>query len=232
MDDEAPGHCQSCGKPLAQKKSKGRSRLYCDATCRSAARRERASVKGKLTVHDRQGMVDIGEHDPLTTVIAAHDTLRAAEQRLHRAVRAARSAGETWEVIGETLGITRQAAYQRFGRTGERSATGAVPLPDAAERSVRVLVDLTERRWPAVVRRFSARMAATVDAARLAAVWAELIDSIGRYEGIGPTFVRRIGRHTVVDVTVRCEAGDATMRVAYDDVGAIAGLLLLPVAQT
>jgi hypothetical protein len=188
-------------------------------------------VKEKLTPHDRQETVDTGEHDPLTEVIAAHDTLRAAERRLHRAVRAARSTGETWEVIGETLGTTRQAAYQRFGRAGERSDTGLAPLPDAADRSVRVLVDLSEGRWPAVVSRFSARMASAVDAAKLAAVWAELTDSIGRYEGIGTTFVRRIGRHTVVDVAVRCEAGDATLRVAYDDGGAIAGLFVLPVAQ-
>ncbi|BCJ32734.1 hypothetical protein Athai_02370 [Actinocatenispora thailandica] len=231
IEGKAPGRCRQCGKVLAVRRSKGRSRLYCDATCRSAARRERDSVKEKLTGHGRQGTVDSGEHDPLAAVIAAHDTLRAAEQRLHRAVRAARSAGETWEVIGETLGITRQAAYQRFGRADERSGTGAAPLPDAADRSVRLLVDLSEHRWSAVTRRFSPRMAGAIDATKLAAVWAEVTDTIGRYEGIGTTLVRRIGRHTVVDVAVRCEAGDATLRVAYDDGGAIAGLFLLPIAQ-
>ena len=232
MAADAQTHCRNCGKPLLEKKTKGRVRLYCDATCRSAARRGRASVKEKLTASGRQEMVDGGERDPLTAVIAAHDTVRAAEQRLRRAVRAARAAGETWEVIGETLGTTRQAAYQRFGRPSEGAAAGSAPLPGAAERTVRVLVDLSERRWQAVAGQFTPRMAAAVDVAKLAGTWAELTDSIGRYEGIGAAFTRRIGRHTVVDVAVRCEAGEATLRVAYDDAGAIAGLFLLPAVQT
>ncbi len=49
-------------------------------------------------------------------IIAATENLRAAEDRLRRAVADARTAGDSWAVIGAALGITRQAAFQRFGQ--------------------------------------------------------------------------------------------------------------------
>jgi dihydroxyacetone kinase len=41
----------------------------------------------------------------------------AAEADLRKTVAAARAAGDTWAMIGVALGISRQAAYQRFGQT-------------------------------------------------------------------------------------------------------------------
>lgn len=38
-----------------------------------------------------------------------------AESELHSAVQQARRAGFTWAEIGLTLGVTRQAAQERFG---------------------------------------------------------------------------------------------------------------------
>lgn len=45
---------------------------------------------------------------------------------LHAAVAAARSAGQSWEAIGRSLGMSRQAAQQRFGRTIEAGPDDAV----------------------------------------------------------------------------------------------------------
>jgi len=49
-------------------------------------------------------------------IIAAREAVQAADSELVAAVAAARAAGDTWDAIGVALGITRQAAYQRFGR--------------------------------------------------------------------------------------------------------------------
>ena len=48
-------------------------------------------------------------------ITRARDSLVAAEQELHDAVRAAREAGDSWTVIGAALNVSRQAAQQRFG---------------------------------------------------------------------------------------------------------------------
>jgi hypothetical protein len=51
-------------------------------------------------------------HD-LTTL--AHE-LAATEAAIRRRVKAARKAGQTWSDIGTCLGVTKQAAQQRYGK--------------------------------------------------------------------------------------------------------------------
>jgi hypothetical protein len=47
-------------------------------------------------------------------IIAAVQDAEAADQKLREAVAAARAAGEKWAEIGMALGVSRQAAQQRF----------------------------------------------------------------------------------------------------------------------
>lgn len=53
---------------------------------------------------------------PLTTVTAVRALARVVDEGLREAVQNARQTGHTWAEIGELLGTTRQAAFQRFGR--------------------------------------------------------------------------------------------------------------------
>lgn len=57
-------------------------------------------------------------HDaaPLRAIITAVQATTAAEQAVQDAVDAARERGVTWETIGRTLGVSRQAALKRFRR--------------------------------------------------------------------------------------------------------------------
>lgn len=52
----------------------------------------------------------------LAAVAAASDALGAADTALRTAVDTARSNGRSWASIGTALGVSRQAAFQRFGR--------------------------------------------------------------------------------------------------------------------
>lgn len=47
-------------------------------------------------------------------IIAARKRVAEAERQLHDAARAA---GDSWTVIGLALDTTRQAAFQRFGKS-------------------------------------------------------------------------------------------------------------------
>lgn len=49
-------------------------------------------------------------------IIAANEGVSEAESELRGAVTAARAAGDTWDAIGVALGVSRQAAFQRFGK--------------------------------------------------------------------------------------------------------------------
>lgn len=58
----------------------------------------------------------------LILVIQADRNLGAAELVLRRQVLAARREGHSWAAIGYALGVSKQAAQQRFGGTAEDEA--------------------------------------------------------------------------------------------------------------
>lgn len=156
-----------------------------------------------------------------------------AGQALTLCVRQCRDAGHTWQEIGDLLGVTRQAAFQRFGkpidpRTGE-PMDKTVHMADAAERAVAILTDVLEDRMDAVRPSFDAKvLEAFTDKVRGDAL-ATVAGLVGAFEGFGDSdpFVRRIGDHTAVDVPMRYEAGDMKGRVAFDAEEKVAGLFIL-----
>jgi Protein of unknown function (DUF3887) len=254
-----PASCGACGRPLPPQRGKGRRQRYCDATCRSAARRRReaagrreamgqreagggAGVKEKLTPagrHDSLDTVDplagvlarAGHGPPLEALAAARDLSAAAAEAMQQAVDRARAAGHSWREIGDVLGTTRQAAFQRFGhpvdpRTGTPMSTKI--LDGAAERAVAIFVCITEGRWEEARRDLNAKMREGLDARRLADGWARMAGLVGAYEGMGEPFAHRVADHTAVEIPLRFEAGEATGRVIFDEDGKVAGLWLRP----
>jgi hypothetical protein len=175
--------------------------------------------------------VGVGVGSPLAAMAAARELSAATGEALQEAVDRARAVGHSWREIGDVLGTTRQAAFQRFGhpvdpRTGTPMSTDV--RPDAADRAAAIVTCLTEGRWDDVGRDFNARMREGSDAGRLADGWAHTVGLIGRYEGMGEPFAHRAGDHTVVEVPLHFEAGEATGRVIFDEDGKVAGLWLRP----
>ncbi|HEY4454766.1 MAG TPA: DUF3887 domain-containing protein [Pseudonocardiaceae bacterium] len=242
--------CAACGRPLPVQQGRGRERRYCGATCRSAARRTRA----RITPTPRKEAVDTGpelavglldaargfvaelppagHRSPLAAVNAAKELARSVDAALRHTVDAARAAGHTWQEIGEVLGTTRQAAFQRFGRPVDPRtgvAMAASIRPEATERGVTLLVDLVEGNYAGVRRDFDDTMTAAVATdAGVAAIWAQLAGLVGDYERMGEPFTHQLGDYTAVDVPLEFEAGSMTARVSYDAAGKVAGLRFLP----
>jgi hypothetical protein len=258
-DIPTPGGCQACGRALPPQAGKGRQRRYCDARCRSAARRERArSVKSGLTSdlrHEYLDDIDIGSSPddlvaaravdaarhladelslpsaPYGAVAAARELSAAAEAALQAAVDRARDAGQSWRDIGEVLGTSRQAAFQRFGhpidpRTGEPMSRDV--LPDAADRAVAIFDWHNQGRWQEILDELDDTMRARHDPDILSRGWAGMVGMFGRLERFGEPFARRVGYETVVDVPLHFEAGDAKGIVRFSADGKIAGMGMRP----
>ncbi|MBV9794941.1 MAG: DUF3887 domain-containing protein [Actinobacteria bacterium] len=155
---------------------------------------------------------------------------RNAEEELAMTVTRARESGHTWAEIGQTLGTSRQAAFQRFGRPADpRTGRPMEPaLPDARDRAGQLLADLLAGRWAAVGAQFGAAVAARMDPPRLAAAWATVIGLVGEYERHGAPSVYQAGDFTVVDTPLFFAAGERMARVSYDRDGEVAGLFFLP----
>jgi Protein of unknown function (DUF3887) len=170
----------------------------------------------------------------LDLVRRAHDVDVLAGQVLRLCVQQCRDAGHTWQEIGDLLGVTRQAAFQRFGkpidpRTGE-PMDKTVRMADAAERAVKIVTDVLDGRMDQARPSFNAEvLAAFTDEVRGNAL-ATVAGLVGAFEGFGQDdpFVRRIGDHTVVDIPLRYEAGDMKARVAFDADEKVAGIFILP----
>ncbi|MGW5434340.1 DUF3887 domain-containing protein [Streptomyces sp. NPDC004059] len=172
--------------------------------------------------------------DYLDLVRRSQDVDSMAEQLLKLCVQQSRDAGHTWQEIGDLLGVTRQAAFQRFGkpidpRTGQ-PMDKTVHMTDAAERAIKIVTDVLEGRMDEARQSFNAQvLEAFTDEARGSGL-ATVTGLVGAFEGFGQgePFVRRIGDHTVVDIPLRYEAGDMKARVAFDADEKVAGLFIVP----
>ncbi len=80
----------------------------------------------------------------LQTIARLVETRDAALAAIDDAVKAARAAGYTWEAIAEALGVTRQAARERYGAYEDSAPLSAVrelleqlpvrrPVPNVAD---------------------------------------------------------------------------------------------------
>jgi hypothetical protein len=90
------------------------------------------------------GLRDRLQSDPASfraLVAAARVGAEEADRLLHRAVAGARQAGHSWEAIGRLLGVSRQAAQQRFASD---PATGGPPDPEPARRVLTGVTAFTE----------------------------------------------------------------------------------------
>ena len=189
-----------------------------------------------LRVRDAAGQLagELGGSGPgasLAAMAAARDLTAAANEALQETVDRARAAGHSWREIGDVLGTSRQAAFQRFGHPVD-PRTGAPMSRDvpagAADRAVGLVSRLAAGRWADVVSEFDQRMREQVDAGRLASGWAHTVGMIGSFERMGEPFAHQAGDHTIVDIPLHFEAGEAVAFVHFDSDGKVAGLLLRP----
>jgi hypothetical protein len=175
-----------------------------------------------------------GAGSTLSALAAARELSAAADAALLAAVDRARAAGHSWKQIGDVLGTTRQAAFQRFGRpvdprTGE-PMTRAVP-PGLTDRARAMFLAMANGRWEDVINQLGGKMRERLTADRLAAGWAHMNALYGTIERIGEPWAFQADEHTIVNIPMHFEAGEANGRVTFGPAGEVAGLFLRPAAQ-
>jgi len=255
-----PVPCAACGRPLPLQQGKGRLRRYCDARCRDAARRERARLErpgvpvvktfltderrheyldGIARVRDTAGrlLAEVGQDGggPLAAVAATRDLAAEADAAMEQAVDQARAAGHSWREVGDVLGTTRQAAFQRFGRPVDPrtglAMSRSVP-PGAADRAVAIFAWHDEGRWAEIIDQLNDDMRSTHSPELLARGQAAMASHFGRLERIGEPYARQAGDDAVVVVPLHFEAGDARGMVRFDSDGKVAGMAIRPASST
>ena len=172
-----------------------------------------------------------GPDNPLDVIAFIQGAMAEIGEGMQTAVQRARDSGRTWAEVGQVLGISRQAAFQRFGRpadprTGQPMALSM--LPGAADRGAALLADLLAGRWARVSRDFTETVARRLDADGVALMWARLTGLLGQLENTGAAVAFQAGDHSVVDIPLSFEAAERTARISYTSDGKVAGLHFLP----
>lgn len=173
----------------------------------------------------------------------AQQALDRAKDQLRLAVQEARNRGHTWAAIGEALGMSRQAAFKRFGEVTNpvdgRKITGAPMSIDQVRRTTEQVFDLISAgAYDELEQLIHPEVRKDLPASLIAETWARVLTEVGAKESYVDTHVvlpagERIDEDDqimgiVVGVTtLSCEAGEMMGRVAVDDQLRVVGLLIV-----
>jgi hypothetical protein len=180
------------------------------------------------------------------------DAIRRADRLVHRSqarlvdlVAAARAAGVSWQAIGDALGVSRQAAFKRFGAAvthPEKETDMAEQTIDLMDRTRTVFERLDAGDYEAVRTQMTYACARALSKRRLGGVWNEVVAATGRLESSTDFTVRTpdgtnalnkfankvLANGAIVQATLHHEAGEWIGRVAYNGSGKITGVLIAP----
>ncbi|MGN8048187.1 DUF3887 domain-containing protein [Curtobacterium sp. 22159] len=168
---------------------------------------------------------------PLDRIVAVQALGEQTTAMLAAAVAEARRAGVTWQQVGAALGISRQAAFQRFNRSTPAPSIGEELVTDAEsiaiDRASSVIDDLTSGSWDAVVDRFDDAMRARLQADGLSAAWSQVVASVGAFDHREETVVTRASGYTITTTPLVFATDACTARISFRDDGRITGLFIL-----
>lgn len=179
--------------------------------------------------------------DEVTTIRRADELVRRSHERLNELVLTARSQGVSWQAIGDALGVSRQAAFKRFGTKGE-GATMTERITDLLDRTSTVFAQLDGGNYEAVRAHMTYTCGRALTKRKLMSVWDQVRIDSGRLKACvdltaqtadGSTALsrfanRQLSTGAIVQATLQHEAGEWIGRVAYNGAGKITGILIAP----
>lgn len=157
---------------------------------------------------------------------AAGGLLATADRSLHRLVRDARDAGMSWSRIGDVLGVSRQAAQQRFAAAPARHRDSAArPIPEhvleVADTVLDAVVAGDMRTVEAVL---GASVRAVLGPDGMGPQLAPVVTTFGSFISRTPLEARAVGRVVIVTATEHRSLQNTTVRVTLTDSGRVLGL--------
>ncbi|PRY67207.1 hypothetical protein B0I08_107102 [Glaciihabitans tibetensis] len=198
-----------------------------------------------------EAAAEVSADDYVRAIRSADELITIAEARLHGAVIAARADGVSWQVIGDALGTSRQAAFKRFGAVpNPTSETGehlmSQPVVNLVERTENVFRSLNKGDFGAVKSLMTFTCARALTKKRVMDVWTGVIASSGQFESCSKTVVQTLDGRTVAEqlwnqylgagvvgqTQLNHEAGEWMGRVAYSSSGKITGILIVSPGST
>lgn len=173
----------------------------------------------------------------------AQEEIDKAKAHLQAAVQQARAAGRTWADIGEVLGISRQAAFKRFGEVinpanGQRITGVPMSIAVIQQLTEKVFDLIAEAKYEELEQMMHPEVREELPASLIAETWASVLAEVGAKESYSDTQVVLPGGERVVEdttmlgnvvgvTTIQHEAGEMMGRVAVDEQQRVVGILIV-----
>jgi len=176
-------------------------------------------------------------------IVAAQAELERSKRSLKQAVQEARANGRTWADIGQALGMTRQAAFKRFGHAtnpadGEPISGGDMSIDQVRTLTEQVFQLISSGDYASLEELLHPDVRSELSEGLVMDTWSRVLAEVGALETQVDIHVALPGGDrleedeellgTVVGVTtLNCEAGEVMGRVAVDHELRVVGLLLV-----
>lgn len=197
-----------------------------------------------LTAASKLGPTPSNEASATKAVELGIEIEQAAQAHLEHAVAIARARGVSWQSIGDTFGITRQAAFKRFGNTSAKSTgeeTMTSPIIDLISRTENVFENLSKGDYSAVKELMTFTCSRVLTKKKVMDVWKQVETETGQFESCSNTTMQTADGKNVVaqklnqylgggltgQTQLNHEAGEWLGRVAYNGAGKITGILIV-----
>ncbi len=172
---------------------------------------------------------DVDEEADIQRVALAAELKTLVDQTLHDSVEQARAHQVSWQQIGDVLGITRQAAFQRFRNPNDprgspmrtKSHTELISHAESVYRSI------AADDYDSIAGQMTFLVQRVLNEDKVMGVWSDATAVAGDLESLGESFVRPSGSSVVVETPLLFEAGDFVGRIAYNRRAKIVGMLIL-----
>lgn len=197
-----------------------------------------------LAVASNLGPLPTNETNAAKAVELGTEIERAAQAHLENSVAVARVRGVSWQAIGNAFGITRQAAFKRFGTistTDIGEETMGNPIIDLTSRTEDIFEHLSRGDYGSVKSLMTFTCSRVLTKKKVMDVWDQVVTDSGQFESCSNTTIQTadgtnviaqklnqyIGGGLTGQTQINHEAGEWLGRVAYNGAGKVTGILIV-----
>ncbi|MBG6192457.1 hypothetical protein IWX64_003429 [Arthrobacter sp. CAN_A212] len=197
-----------------------------------------------LTNASNLGPLPTSETNAVKAVELGIEIERAAQAHLENSVAVARVRGVSWQAIGSAFGITRQAAFKRFGTIsttdiGEEAMGN--PIIDLTSRTEDIFAHLSRGDYGSVKSLMTFTCSRLLTKKKVMDVWDQVVADSGQFEFCSNTTIQTadgtnviaqklnqyIGGGLTGQTEINHEAGEWLGRVSYNGAGKVTGILIV-----
>ena len=190
------------------------------------------------------GPLPTNEPNAVKAVELGIEIEQAAQAHLASSVALARARGVSWQDVGNAFGITRQAAFKRFGTvstTDIGEETMSNPIIDLTSRTEEIFAHLSRGDYGSVKSLMTFSCSRVLTKKKVLSVWDQVVADSGQFESCSNTIIQTADGTNVVaqklnqylgggltgQTQINHEAGEWLGRVAYNGAGKVTGILIV-----